>query len=772
MKKCMIVATVLAAVLIALTGCPNPAGGNKTPFPVPPPAPANYKVTFAATDTNGTLGATVDRTAITSGNKIAVGKTVVFTAKPNANYVVDKWMITGGAFEAGTGKDGSDTAKIKVNSEVTVSVSFKAATPGKHVLTFKVKGEAGGSTITAKLTDGGDIFSGNEIENGKEVEFTATPDTANGWKVKSWSIVKTADNTALSFVSGTGADGSNTAKALINEPVTVEVEFEKIKHPVTFSVDGAGGALTAKMGDTVINTGNGVEHGKTVEFTAKPASNGWKVKDWSIVKTADGTPLTFANITINQNNGIGNAYAKITEPVTVKVMFEQQFAVTFTAVNGNGTLTAKHDGKDFVSTTRLTAGKTVEFTAEPRTGYVIDKWTVAGGTLKSGGTDGSTTAMVEVGSSNVEVKVSFKWMGDAFKPNTSYKGDIKLSCWIAGMGGIDFGAGQPDKGEKYKSLLEDAYITVDGTGNATLTAKFRKSMVKIYGIDANVFIDPRNSTPGYYDMAGNKQNAVYTLSKAGDTATPPTSDPDHAAGVQYVTSMKFPVSKDKSVYHLWVYVNSKIMGVQFCDGANIDEGKPDEPNKSTKYVGKITIDWANVKETPPLSPGNYTIESDLSCVAPLMKLDMAKGNPDNGDKPLLKGTRVTVDGDGKVMLTVQFIKSGVHVGAQEVNTFIDPSDSTPGYYDMNGIKQDASYTISPEGDTATNPESKEVRYVTSMTFPASKDKDEYFLWIYINSSFMGAQFSDGKGTAGHSEPNKHSKYAGKFTVDWSTLRKE
>ena len=156
-----------------------------------------------------------------------------------------------------------------------------------------------------------------------------------------------------------------------------------------------------------------------------------------------------------------------------------------------------------------------------------------------------------------------------------------------------------------------------------------------------------------------------------------------------------------------------------------------------------------------------------------MKLDMAKGNPEKGDKPILKGTRATVDSDGNVMLTVQFIKSGVHVGTlPEVNTFIDPHKSKPGYYDMAGVKQDASYTISPEGDTATNPESKKVRYVTSMTFPANKGKSEYFLWIYINSSFMGAQFSDGKGTAGPNEPNKHSKYAGKLTVDWSTLTKE
>ena len=268
----------------------------------------------------------------------------------------------------------------------------------------------------------------------------------------------------------------------------------------------------------------------------------------------------------------------------------KEYTVTFTAVHGNGTLTAKQGGKEFISPIRLAAGKTVEFTAEPRTKYKIDKWTITGGTFKTGGTDGNTTATVEVDSSDIDVKVSFTWTGEAFQPNTSYKGDVKLSCWVAGMGGIDFGAGQPDKGTKYKSLLEDASVTVDGTGNATLTAKFRKSIVNIYGTDADVFIDARNSTPGYYDMDGNKQDATSTVS-TDDTAKDPKGNDVH-----YVTSMTFPVSKDKSVYYLWIYINSQIMGVQFCDGANIDNGNPNEPNKSTKYVGKITIDWAKLEK--------------------------------------------------------------------------------------------------------------------------------------------------------------------------------
>ena len=97
-------------------------------------------------------------------------------------------------------------------------------------------------------------------------------------------------------------------------------------------------------------------------------------------------------------------------------------------------------------------------------------------------------------------------------------------------------------------------------------------------------------------MNGVKQNAVYTLSKAGDTATPPPSDPDHAAGVQYVTSMKFPVSKDKSVYHLWIYINSDVYGVQFCDGKNPAAGHSFfEPGFATEYKAEFSIDWTSFK---------------------------------------------------------------------------------------------------------------------------------------------------------------------------------
>lgn len=120
----------------------------------------------------------------------------------------------------------------------------------------------------------------------------------------------------------------------------------------------------------------------------------------------------------------------------------------------------------------------------------------------------------------------------------------------------------------------NAFVTVDSDGKVSFTAKFRKSFVNVFGnLAVNTFIDARHSTPGYYHTDGLKKDAVFTVSAAGDTAIDPAKN-----HVRYVTSMAFPVSKDKSVYHLWIYINSNVIGIRFCAEANTDGGKPNESN--------------------------------------------------------------------------------------------------------------------------------------------------------------------------------------------------
>lgn len=83
---------------------------------------------------------------------------------------------------------------------------------------------------------------------------------------------------------------------------------------------------------------------------------------------------------------------------------EQSFAVTFNA-GSNGTLKATVDGVEIKTGDNVVAGKVIEFTATPSSGYVVDSWT---GDSATGLTDlGNGKASIEV-TEAVKVTVNFK----------------------------------------------------------------------------------------------------------------------------------------------------------------------------------------------------------------------------------------------------------------------------------------------------------------------------------------------------------------------------
>jgi hypothetical protein len=144
--------------------------------------------------------------------------------------------------------------KYKIDFTPTKTVSFSASTNG---------------SLTAEV-DGVQINSGDKIEVGKDVTFTATPST--GYKVSAWYL-----NSGL--VSG------NTTNTLvvtnIQANTTVSVEFEIITFPVTFSMSAINGSLIAEIGGIEINSGDIVEYGSTIDFTVTPDA-GYQVKSWKV----------------------------------------------------------------------------------------------------------------------------------------------------------------------------------------------------------------------------------------------------------------------------------------------------------------------------------------------------------------------------------------------------------------------------------------------------------------------------------------------------------
>ncbi|WP_315329167.1 hypothetical protein [Treponema socranskii] len=351
-------------------------------------------------------------TAILSGNEVSDGSVVEFTARPESGKTVDRWFIEGENFEAGSGTAGSDTARVKVSGNINVRVAFKDADPNKHIVTFGIEGSAGESAVTAKVTEGWRIASGNEVSDGAFVEFTAV--SAPGYKVKSWTIVKTEDNNPLLFEEG-GTGGSLRAKARAACNLTVKVEFERIIYTIMFGFEGSSdqGTFTAQKDGAEFVSGATAFYGEELAFSARPKA-GWKVAVWTIVKTDDSSPLTFEE---GGAEGSLSAKAKVTCNITVKVKFEKIICtVSFTVPGGHGSLKAKPEGADFVPVSPIGVeyGKTVEFTASPAAGYKVKAWTIvntdSGSHLEfeSGtGTPGSVSAKAKV-FSPVTVRVEFE----------------------------------------------------------------------------------------------------------------------------------------------------------------------------------------------------------------------------------------------------------------------------------------------------------------------------------------------------------------------------
>jgi len=161
----------------------------------------------------------------------------------------------------------------------------------KHAVNFSVDGGNG----TIKATVGGSkISSGDEVEQGKIVEFTATADNPATHDVDYWMI------STGSFEAGTGGSGSTSAKVKVVQPVNITVRFKSLgalptpMHTVSFGVNGTGGTLKAEVDGTEITSPAQVGENKTIVFTARPENAGYVVEKW----TNGGSPIAGETATV------------------------------------------------------------------------------------------------------------------------------------------------------------------------------------------------------------------------------------------------------------------------------------------------------------------------------------------------------------------------------------------------------------------------------------------------------------------------------------------
>ena len=163
-------------------------------------------------------------------------------------------------------------------------------------------------------------------------------------------------------------------------------------YPLHFAVEDASkgfGFLSATAEGQEVSSGTMLPKGTEVRLEATPES-GYTVATWS---GADAVPSDARVVVIS-----------LMEETAVKVSFIPiQHAVHFAVVGGeNGKLSATVDGHSISDGTLVNEGATVEFKAEPNTGFVVDSW------------NGVSASTVEIKSAQLVVKsestvtVSFK----------------------------------------------------------------------------------------------------------------------------------------------------------------------------------------------------------------------------------------------------------------------------------------------------------------------------------------------------------------------------
>ena len=232
-------------------------------------------------------------------------------------------------------------------------------------------------------------------------QLSGTIKESYGDRPKYFYIYKTATNKSTNYLTTSDEAGYNFQKNTVNNPLPLMnqsgteekrlVRFNNDKDtsttPVTIWLDTRNNKYKLWYTTALphkVTVANGVSAsvdketataGETVTVTATPTSG--EVLDKVTVVGKDGsTPI---KTTVSGNTA---TFTMPDQDVTVKdVTFREanKYTVKFSSSDDNfGSVSAKYNGTDFTSDTKVTEGDEVTFTATSKDGYALSNWTVNG----------------------------------------------------------------------------------------------------------------------------------------------------------------------------------------------------------------------------------------------------------------------------------------------------------------------------------------------------------------------------------------------------------
>ena len=334
----------------------------------------SHTITFSSGE-GGTLTAALkDGGAVTTGQKIAEGANVTFTAAPNTGMSVARWMVDDKPYywPGTTDLYRESTLTLEnVQKDRNVKVEFSKA--GNYKLTFNIESETG-STLpsvqtSAKLADGTEADL-NAVPDGAAVTF-ALENLGSNYTVKTWKVdgKEAANSGTQKQFTLRNITGTHTVTAVINAAQEVTLTFKAVDAkgaPITADI----ASVTAKIKNgNVITSGSTVGNYSTIEFAAAVNEN-YYVSSWTNA-AADAKDSTKASI------------ASLEKTTEVIAHIAEKPQVTAAAAE-NGAVTVKGTRVNEVSITKDSINTHVDYdsaitiTAEPEEGYYVKSLTVGG----------------------------------------------------------------------------------------------------------------------------------------------------------------------------------------------------------------------------------------------------------------------------------------------------------------------------------------------------------------------------------------------------------
>lgn len=483
----------------------------------------SHTITFSSGEGGKLTAALKDGGAVTTGQKIAEGANVTFTAAPYSGMSVARWVVDDKPYywPGTTDLYRESTLTLEnVQKDRKVAVEFSKA--GTYKLTFNIESETG-STLpsvqtSAKLADGtaADL---NAVPDGAAVTF-ALENLGSNYTVKTWKVdgKEAANSGTQKQFTLRNITGTHTVTAVINAAQEVTLTFK--------AVDAKGDLINADIASVTakIKNGNAITSGSTVgnystiEFAAAVNEN-YYVSKWT---GAEADAKDSAKASIASLEKTTDVIAHIAEKPQVTVAAPVNGTVEVAGTRGiqNVVLTGAEGENGHVN-----MNSTAAITATPNDGYFVQKIMVtADGATQTFDYDNAQAYQSgKVTKDDIQItKDTLVQVIFAEKPVITFGGDTHITV-TAKQGNKTLSTG--DHVEKYSGDIvfaatpDDGYETdnwnVTGWTNVNGAENDNTTYTRSGSIESNVDVHATSKALPQYDFT----LSVDSLGDEGDGGT-------------------------------------------------------------------------------------------------------------------------------------------------------------------------------------------------------------------------------------------------------------